>query len=360
MSKLVRFLCYTLMVAVGFFSTQECSAQGRNRPVPSTRKSPEMAARRIADILAQPLRRRLEYAPEQLDVVFDEIQEDYGIPIVFDKSALDEVAISPEAEVSISLDEISLRSALNLMFKEPGLEDLCCIIDNEVLLITTEDRANEKLLTRVYRVDDLLSTMPRRFNETRHQEDPGTLINVLLRTVEVNSWAKNSTGDGEVQFYAPGMLLVTQTHFVHEKIESLFDQMRVTNQRIAATSALDESKAVAATQGFVLEVDFGENAEQEKLQLTEALKKSVQWSDSAAGVSDDDVWIKVLPDRLLVRHVPLVLAQVETVLWDMNVLDRHRHSRGGGGIDIVPSTSDAGKPANLDLAEDSAAGDDGS
>lgn len=114
------------------------------------------AEERILSALRSPLKRRLSYEPEQLDIIMDEIEEDYGIPIVFNKAALDEVAISPEAEVSIDLDNVSLRSALNIMFKEPGLEDLTYVIDDEVLQITTKDDADATLKVKVYPVADLV------------------------------------------------------------------------------------------------------------------------------------------------------------------------------------------------------------
>lgn len=114
------------------------------------------AEERIQSALRSPLKRRWSYDGETMDVIMEEIEEEYEIPIVFDKAALDEVAISPESEVSIDIDNVSLRSALNIMFKEPGLEDLTYVIDDEVLLITTNDQADATLKVKVYPVADLV------------------------------------------------------------------------------------------------------------------------------------------------------------------------------------------------------------
>lgn len=114
------------------------------------------AEERIQAALRDQLSTPLEYDQEQLDIIMDEIEEEYDIPIVFDKAALDEVAISPESEVSVSLRNVSLRSAMNIMFKEPGLEDLTYVIDDEVLLITTQDAADQTLKVKVYPVADLV------------------------------------------------------------------------------------------------------------------------------------------------------------------------------------------------------------
>ena len=210
----------------------------------------------------------------------------------------------------------------------------------------------------MYRVDDLLISSPSRFNDTNAGVDPESLIDLLVATIEHNSWAENGTGDGEIQYLAPGMLVVSQTRNVHEKIEALLDRIRVTKREILQSNTSAQSSPVAVTQGFVLDVEFGKNAAQEQQHLSEAIKRSVHWSGASVG-NAKDVWIKVLPDRLLVRHVPLVLAQVETVLWDMNVLDRERHRRGGGGLGCTPPTGAAATTAGPALAEDAAGGDDG-
>ncbi|MCA9231331.1 MAG: VWA domain-containing protein, partial [Planctomycetales bacterium] len=114
------------------------------------------AEERIQTALREPLKAPLEFVDQPLVDVVAQLVEEYQIPIQFDNSALNEVAISTDTEVNASLSNISLRSALNLMLKAEGLEGLTYVIDEEVLLITTEDRANETLTTKVYPVADLV------------------------------------------------------------------------------------------------------------------------------------------------------------------------------------------------------------
>jgi len=114
------------------------------------------AEERIQEALRETLKTPLSYDAEQLNIILESIADEYDIPVIFDKAALDEVAISPESEVSINLRNVSLRSALNHMLREPGLEDLTYVIDDEVLLITTEEKANETLKVKVYPVADLV------------------------------------------------------------------------------------------------------------------------------------------------------------------------------------------------------------
>ena len=124
-------------------------------------KSVDLSARSKAEesiqaALRETLRTPLEYDGEQLDLVLEAIADEYNIPIVFNKAALEELTISPETEVSVSLRNVSLRSALNIMLREPGLDELTYVIDDEVLMVTTEEDANESLKVKVYPVADLV------------------------------------------------------------------------------------------------------------------------------------------------------------------------------------------------------------
>jgi len=114
------------------------------------------AEERIQTALRGPLKLPLDFIDTPLLDVMTQLSEDYEIPIQFDRSALDEVAISPDTEVTITISNVSLRSALNLMLKEPELQDLTYVIDDEVLLITTKDVADATLKVKVYPVADLV------------------------------------------------------------------------------------------------------------------------------------------------------------------------------------------------------------
>lgn len=172
----------------------------------------------------------MHFDAEALAVVMETLFDEYQIPIVFDKSALDEVAISPESEVTISLQGISLRSALNLMFKEPGLEDLTYTVEDEVLLITTIDTCNSMLIVEVYRIDDLIAEASDGRSEPRADAD--RFIDMLIACIEHDSWMENGTGDGKLRYVHPGMLVVSQTRDVHRQIVMLLQRLRETRRAI--------------------------------------------------------------------------------------------------------------------------------
>ncbi len=201
---------------------------------PADRERDTYTAEEIKAALDSPLKTPLQYEDQPLNEVIHVLQEEYELPFVFDNAALEEVAISPETEITVNLRNISLRSALKLILRQPGLEGLTFIFDNEVLLITTKDKANENLVVQVYRVDDLIKD---------YSQQPGgnkknpyhSLVQTIAGCVQYDSWAINGSGEGAIQLMQPGILVVTQTHDVHDQVQDLLEKIR------AARTAIDQS-----------------------------------------------------------------------------------------------------------------------
>lgn len=265
--------------------------------------SPGDAVRRIEAALSQPLKTPLQFVETPLSQVMTIISEDYEIPIQFDKAALDAVASSPDVEVSIDIANVSLRSALELMLSNAGAEELTYIIDREVLLMTTQEQAEKKLEVIVYRVDDLLDDDEATFDR---------LLDVIVSTVDHESWMENGTGEGEALSYPPGMIIISQTRRVHDRVERLLDQMRTAKRGILADSA--ESQAAAATQPVTRSIKLNDkviaDSEEARSVIRDAVKKSVDWQREVEGVDRDQLFLYVLPNRVLVRHVPEVVSEV--------------------------------------------------
>jgi hypothetical protein len=273
-----------------------------------TRASIEAAAeRRIEAALDSPLRAPLDFVEMPLSNVVQVLSEDYQIPIVIDVAALDAVASSPDVEVTIAIGNVTLRSAFELMLKSVGEGDLTYIVDNEVLLITTLEEAEKRLEVVVYRVDDLLDG------------DDGTcerLIDVIVASVEQESWMENGTGEGEALSFPPGMIVIAQTRRVHAEVERLLDHMRTAKQGIVADTA--EAQAAASTRPVTRSINLNDkviaDSDEARHALHDALQKSVDWQREIEGVDRDEFFLFVLPNRVLVRHVPEVVSQVAQVV----------------------------------------------
>ncbi len=98
---------------------------------------------------------RMDFEETPLDEVVDYLKEYHGIEIQLDTKALDEVGIGSDTPVTSRVRGISLRSGLRLMLKAID-PTLTYAIQNEVLMLTTREAAEENLVTRVYPVADLV------------------------------------------------------------------------------------------------------------------------------------------------------------------------------------------------------------
>ena len=235
---------------IGWVRLQGRAQEGAADPLDKSDKvdTARSAEERIEAILDQPLKAPLDFTEVPLIEIIDALQEEYDIPIVFDKVALDEMAISPETEVTVNLRNIALRSALNLILKQPGIEDLAYVIDNEVLLTTTRDRADDMMDVRVYRVDDLdlYAHVPEFANGASASADYSPLIGAIADCVDQTSWSEHGTGRGEIRLLKPGILVVYNTPETHSKLKKLLIDLRQMKAEIESHSALGETNTAAA------------------------------------------------------------------------------------------------------------------
>jgi hypothetical protein len=95
----------------------------------------------------------LHFSKTPLSDLLEAIQDFSHVQIKVDKRALSEVGITSDTPVTFSAHGISLQSALDLILRNL---DLAWLVHDEVLLVTTTERADSMLETRVYEVRDLV------------------------------------------------------------------------------------------------------------------------------------------------------------------------------------------------------------
>jgi hypothetical protein len=149
-----------------------------------------------------------------LEEIIAFLREEYHVEILLDMVALDELGIGPDEPVSISVRNIRVDQAMRRLL-EPL--ELTCIVEDGVLLITSEDEAStSKLTVAIYDVRDLL---------LKCDFDP--LIDIITSTIAPSTWAENGGGEAEIRVYPQrGGLVVSQTISVHEAIAGLLAAMR--------------------------------------------------------------------------------------------------------------------------------------
>jgi hypothetical protein len=116
-------------------------------------RSESKSEQRISEALDQPIDFNIE--PQSLKDALDFIAARYGIPIVPDQKALEDANVDMTTEVKGSFPGIKLRNLFKLLLEQLSAP-LTYVIEDEVLKITTVDKANEKLSIRMYPVGDLI------------------------------------------------------------------------------------------------------------------------------------------------------------------------------------------------------------
>ena len=174
----------------------------------------------------------LEFADTPLSDVVDFIKSKHAFEMQLDAKGLTDAAVDASAPVTKSVKGISLRSALDLILED---FDLTYTIRDEVLQITSKEKADEILYTQIYHVDDIVD--PR--NRRRNVEE---LVDLITSTIQPDTWMDNG-GPGSIDAFR-GLLVVDQKLDVHEQIEDLLARLRLALKEPAA-DAHDRAAAAA-------------------------------------------------------------------------------------------------------------------
>ncbi len=213
--RLSRSFFIALATAISATLGVECRAETALTVGPSDREA--AAEQAITAALQRPV--TLQYVDRTLKSVVEDLHRILGVPIMLDIKALTEASISPETEITFSTTATSAGAALDAML---SMKDLSWVLENEMLIITTMDKAKSTVTTRVYPVADLV------FVETNdaYEADFDSLIEVITSIVAPQSW-DSAGGAGSIAPFLPsGALVIGQTRQVHGQIESLLAQLR--------------------------------------------------------------------------------------------------------------------------------------
>jgi hypothetical protein len=322
------------------------------------------AVTRIENALSGKLRPTgIDFTDSPLQDVVTQLQDDYQIPIQLDKPALEEAGIGTDEKVTVSLHNISLRSALRLMLKQL---QLTYIIQDEVLLITTKEQAEANLRICVYDIRGLV--------DEGDSKAIDALMETIIDCVATETWAKNGGGQAEIRAVSntkpvnrlvqfgggggghgggrseggaasirpikPRLLVISQTQAVHEEIQNLFETIRhmrqdsATDAKAAAKrAAQNEPGSEVVTRSYLLQLNPATDIP--------ALRNQVR--DLITGSLPDEVWngrlddgqavsLTVFNDRIVVRHTPAAQEKLQKILVDSGVAIPAPEMSGMGGM----------------------------
>jgi type II secretory pathway component GspD/PulD (secretin) len=247
----------------------------------------------------------LKFVDRPLEDVVKDIGHLQGINVYLDSPALAEMGINPKQPISFEFGQGgALKSGLDLML---SAVHLTYMIQNEALVITTEQRAQGKLERRVFYVPDLVTPRPNTPNAphvlgqqppnpslpdngpsatvsggiaspgqsaasasagqqtsksgTTYSKGPptieGELIRLITNAVAPNSWIDHA-GQGTIDYYPlGGVLVVNQTPDILEQVQDLLNALR----RMQDLEVSVEIRLVTVSDNFFerIGVDFSAN-----------------------------------------------------------------------------------------------------
>ena len=242
-----RFIAIPLVVtvlAVGFLKVdaQENSHPAlRESPVKSARALPPKESKPLpvprgllkAEVVTTPFlpapdkkeQRILAALKEEISVEFldtpliDVVQflsEMTEVPMIVDQMALDDEGIPSDEPITLTLAGVSLRSTMKMMLDDYGMT---WVIEDEVLKITSKTKSEEKQISRVYPVADLI--------DPTDDESAQELVIVLQAAVSDANWEEvDGTGGTIYPVKFTKSIVIRQTQFVHEGVVKLLDSLR--------------------------------------------------------------------------------------------------------------------------------------
>jgi len=106
---------------------------------------------RLAEALDREI--SLDFKQQSLGKVAESLQVQLGVPVTIATRTLEDAGVTSETPITFRLSKVRARTALDLMFKS---WDMKVLEQEEYLLITTQDKAEESRFSRVYPVGDLV------------------------------------------------------------------------------------------------------------------------------------------------------------------------------------------------------------
>jgi general secretion pathway protein D len=206
-----------------------------------------------SEVIKQALTKKinLDFKESPLSEIVTHLQDLLKIPVQLDTKGLEEEGVTPDTPVTLTVAGITAKSALHLLLHPLHLS---ATIQDEVLLITTEQVADTNIRVVVYDVADLVAvskppavswndlltenlTVPIQFGEISPKEGPETdfdsLIDTITRSISPTTW-DSAGGMGSIQaFEAPGIraIVVSQTDEIQEKVADLLSQLRALRKK---------------------------------------------------------------------------------------------------------------------------------
>lgn len=261
----------------------------------------------------------LAYQDVPLSAVVESLARQVNVPIRLDRVGLADAAINPHTSVTFRRETTSFRSALTAML-EANQPALTFVIDHEILLITTHDEASLPRNVVLYPVWDLLQHANTAESDGLDRWDVDLLIETISQ-IAADSW-NDVGGEGFISFaFGVDALAIGQTDTIHTKIQRLLDDLRRVSMRIRGAEGPAPRVASQPADEYVTVVfRLWQPYKKEAVVMEEDVVKLLQEMIEPESWEDDEVFVRTLPSRLIIRQKRPVLRQIHAALQNLAIL----------------------------------------
>lgn len=268
-----------------------------------------------------------------LETVLKQLAADKKIPLWFDRRPLEQEDLSLDEPVTVQLRAIRVESALNYLL---GRRSMGWIVEDEVLKITTAERATNNLVIRLYDI--------REFKRDRRRDwawpptlgggnspvqvfatltpdllspyDVAGVMDTLRDTVEPDTWDDNGGAGTEVPF--GGFLVIRQTAAIQDQIATVLAELRT---QALAHRADDPQPAENPRELTLVVYPFGNGnlvpTAPEVAKLIPELIAPESWKEAGGRGT-----IAVGPASIAIRQTPAIHREIVRFLYRFVVEDR--------------------------------------
>lgn len=156
--------------------------------------------------------------------IYRELADQAGLACDFDQNSLEEMGVDATSVSSLRLRGVPFRTTLESLASR---YDVAWTYRPGTLVFASEDQESQRLLVRVYPVEDLLRT-----SESPEADDYDAIIDMIVSIVAADSWAENGGGEAEIRpIPAARAIAVSQCLLVHLTIEDLLTRVRELRRR---------------------------------------------------------------------------------------------------------------------------------
>ena len=166
----------------------------------------------------------VNFQGSSLENVINYLQELTGQAVILDPDALESAGVKNETPITANFRGIALRTLLRKIL---GELQLTYVVKDESLRIVTPKQAQEMLTVRTYYLGDLAGvgdfTFGPVFAQAKMLQTVQQIIQMIVSTVEPDSWATNNNGGRGTIIYDPRTftLVVKQSAEVHYMLGGL-------------------------------------------------------------------------------------------------------------------------------------------